>query len=268
MKTAVFTAFDEGYFFYSAVMVRTFSDNYHGKEPIDFFCMVPEHLLVEEEHYKEFVGPTDNLNLKFVCAPEFKGFIEEFNGSVDYVSSSVWHRIYMGTLFKDYDRAIHIDPDTLITRGVKPLLEFPEYGKFMAVVEAAVSDNVDPKFLDTPYFNCGVFIADLNYWREAKIADKVLDYLRTYGVPALVDQDILNPLLWDVLYPLPMEFNLFCGWTFHLGNFYSNPVIVHFIGPNKPWHSHKYDGDKWTKLWRNRYNELLDNYNTKHEIGQ
>jgi lipopolysaccharide biosynthesis glycosyltransferase len=260
MKTVIFTTFDQKYFFYAAVMVRTLSENYHGETPLDFACLVPESLLSKEDEFRLFVGNVSNLNIKFVNSPKFNEFSETLAKGNGYITKDVWHRIFIGSLFPDYDRAIQIDADALVARDIDVFLNYPQYNKFMAVMEMNIPSFITPDLENRAYFNAGIFAVDLNYWREAGIEEQILMDVKENGITPLLEQDALNRVLTPVLSPLPVAFNVSFMHVNWLGRAATNPVIMHFVGHIKPWNDHNQD-DIWTIIWRKKYNRMLREYN-------
>jgi lipopolysaccharide biosynthesis glycosyltransferase len=273
MKTVVLSSFDKNYFPYAHVMVRSFSDNYHGNTVQDFYCLVPETLLNFESDFINKVGNVKNLNIKFVCAPDYTQFekdhdkIEVIGEKESWLSRHAMHRVFMIQVLDGFDRAIYIDPDTLILRDIDPLLSYPMYNKFMACVEVFNLENHVTKSKYDIYFGDGVFIADLNFWRDSGMHDKMKEYVYNNPIPQFQDQDIFNIFFIPYLYPLPLRFNVYsiylkdCLLSVHT----VDPIIMHFAGPEKPWKRATYQKKPWkqvvedikyVKEWQNLYDSL------------
>jgi lipopolysaccharide biosynthesis glycosyltransferase len=89
---------------------------------------------------------------------------------------------------------------------------------------------------DGTYFNSGVMLIDVRRWRDAGIAEESLRW--TIANPALLqlaDQDSLNVVLRDRVSWLDDGWNWLAFWAWREpGN---DVRIVHFAGPDKPWHA-------------------------------
>lgn len=99
------------------------------------------------------------------------------------------------------------------------------------------------------YFNAGVLLINLGYWRDNSIVAKFVDYIKNYPERILQeDQDVMNAVLQDKKLRLPVKFNFQSGylkknpgwdyWRFEseVKAGMTNPVIVHFSEGCKPWY--------------------------------
>ena len=237
MKTVVVTSFDANYLQYSYVFVKTLSENYHGSKKLDLYCLVPEDVLSMESLFVENLGDVSNLNIKFVCSDKFSRFStnEKVRGS-EWISKNAWHRIFIPSVCNDFDRAIYIDSDTMIMRDIDPLINFDLTNKFAAFIENNFN-SADRVFgnPDQIYFNAGVFVADLNYWRSLNLEEKIMNDVLDGGVTLMLEQDRLNLAFNNVFQPLPITFNYPAYYEDSWQVAITNPLVVHFFGPNKPW---------------------------------
>lgn len=259
VKTAIVTSFDKNYLVPSMVFMKSLSNNYSGIENLDVICLVPPELLNKSNEYSKNLN-IHNLNIQFRCSDKFIAMIQNGNAhESDYISNHCNHRIFLGSLLHDYDKAIYIDPDTVILRDISPVLDYPLRNKLLAVVEYSSMNVKSFNDQDRPYFNNGIFIADLNYWRESGAEDKMDYFTKTYGPTLCPEQDAMNYAFIDVWSPLPFSFNSFHTYMESMEHFAKendNPIIVHFIGPSKPW-TNKFRNTKWERVWHGYYTEIF-----------
>jgi lipopolysaccharide biosynthesis glycosyltransferase len=259
MKTAVFTSFDENYAEYALVMVKTFCENYHG-EPIDLYCLTPESIHSLEETYRNMCGNPKNVNIIFATSKGQKEIDQKITNEdieISYITTQCFHRIFIADEFPEIDIAIYIDPDTIILRDVQPLIDYPLASPIVAKAEAANPDKESVIGPDKVYFNNGVYKTDLGFWRENKISDRMMSHIASNGISTYPEQDLMNIFLWDHVSELPINFNMF-AWLRTEGFFRAtvpNPLIVHFVGPAKPWKKHDVEKE-WNDAWRNKYKEI------------
>lgn len=282
MRSVVVTSFDANYMNYSRVMINQLNDTYRGNqegqypgnEILDVVCLVPSTLMHMESEYVDAVH-SSNLNIKFRCSEEFEKIVNNDTvfqvGTDRYLTDHCNIRIFLGSLLPEYDKVLYIDPDTFINRSVWPLLRMPMINKFMAWVE---SGNMNDRIFhdwDRPYFNNGVFLADLNFWREYDAESKMIAWMRgmreKYGHPTpCPEQDAMNAVFMEYLAPLHISANLFnylsvvpnLSW----GNPISyNPIIVHFVGSEKPWLVPEIT--EWSRAWNEAFS-LLWPFNSKY----
>lgn len=249
---AVVTSFDKNYIEYSKVMINTLSKNYHGKDILQVYCLVPNNLLDEQEGYIKSVYK-DNVSIKFISSDKFNKadyFVER-----DQYTKNAWHRLFMGSLFPDLKKVIYIDPDIIVMRDIKPLLDYKPRGPLAAYIEDDFQGHCLEIYgnQDMVYFSDGVFIADLDYWRENNFEEQLIDYAKTHNTK-FVDQDAVNYVMNHIVEPLPVTFNFFVDKQ---ALYYSveSPLLVHFSGPVKPWNSDM-DGNKYCEAWQKEYKLL------------
>jgi lipopolysaccharide biosynthesis glycosyltransferase len=177
--------------------------------------------------------------------------------SWDYISATMWYRVFLPELLPDVERVLYLDADTIIVDSLAPLWQIDLSGKLVGAVtnvfQRAVADQPEEFELrrsEPPYFNSGVLLMNLELMREQGSSEQLLEYARAnadrLGWP---DQDALNQVLGAKRHPLHPRWNLMNSFlvfpwseeTFEvetLAEARSNPAIRHFEGPsvNKPWH--------------------------------
>lgn len=256
MNRAIVTSFDGNYFEYSMVLAKSFADNYNGERLLDFICLVPEELVPREREYIERVDAASKLRISFRSSSSYEALVS--TGSYDfplipYITRNAMQRIFISSTLNEYDEVIYLDPDILVLRDVDPLLTYPLRNKLLAMY--------DPDFInvrvfgtcDIPYFNNGVFITSLSYWRDHDIEGKMVRWLLEHGPTECIEQDLMNRFLIDVWSPLPMSFNSSPFSTARNDYTLTDPLIFHFVGPAKPWAQRrttlKHEG-AWHKVFK------------------
>lgn len=137
-------------------------------------------------------------------------------------------------------RAIYLDADVIVRESIDPLLDVSMMGHGLA----AVADSLIPTHRDrgsrfvttvgsdpeSPYFNTGVLVIDVDHWRESNVARRVLDLVDRRAIPIdYIDQDVLNALFANDWHQLEQT------WNAHPDAQVRNPRIVQFVGHRKPW---------------------------------
>jgi len=98
------------------------------------------------------------------------------------------------------------------------------------------------------YFNAGVLLIDLGLWRTMGVTEAAIEYLCRNTNCIYIDQDALNAVLGTRYTQLDDRWNslAICSYDYYLTNgsiesmnivqkWRSDPWIVHYAGPNKPW---------------------------------
>lgn len=255
MKTVLTTSFDSNYVEQSLVALHSFLSN--TKEiNFDIICIVSEDILDDAEHYSKLLGH----KVSFVTAHQTKDLVSRGLAIADHgVPVHCYQRIFLGSLFEDYAKCIYIDPDTITIRDTTPILKYPMRSPFMAVMEDFQQSKIIFNDEDRPYFNNGVMIIDLNFWRSFDTENKLIKWIEEFGPTMTQEQDAMNAVLLDWWSPLPTNFNTL-EFMLYLDPYFAqnheNPMIVHYLGEIKPW-SKDARIYKWTQIWIDYYKKMF-----------
>lgn len=254
MKTTFVTSFDEKYFDYAKVAVKSLDNNSQGKT--DVVCLVPQEMLAREKEFVYSIEPR-YLLIRFASSEHYgQSHLDSYNAQ-DYLTPNMNHRVVMQDLLGDCDRAIYFDPDTLFLRDVSPMIHYPDTNRLLAVQENLGQAEQSFGSIDIPYFNNGFFIADMKFWKEYDAQGKMTEYLRNNPNARCPDQDAMNYVFREHWSQLPLSFNCF-NYLFWEDNIVSlsnqNPIMVHFVGPDKPWDRSL---TKWSEEWNRQYNLIM-----------
>ena len=168
----------------------------------------------------------------------------------------------------DIDRLLYLDCDIVILGSIKSYWLTTLDGIGVAAVEdIGCKEEGRYEILKYPmedsYFNAGVLMINLKYWREHHVGSACIEYYHKYPERILFnDQDLLNSILhkdkvlvnlyWNVqdgFYRNPKQMNQ--EWIEKFGEVLKNPIILHYTN-RKPW-----DYDSQHPL-RNEYFKYLD----------
>ncbi len=119
------------------------------------------------------------------------------------LSLTTYYRCFLSVLLpEDIDRVLYLDCDTVVLGDITPLWRTPldDHTGVAAVEDTGCKDLRRYEILQYPaedsYFNSGVLLVNLAYWREHRIAQACTDYYRAYPERIIFnDQDLLNSVL-------------------------------------------------------------------------
>ena len=127
-------------------------------------------------------------------------------------------------LFPDFDRILWLDPDTVVVDDISDLWNTDLQARYFGAVEEVRNNNHTLK----PYFNAGVMIMNLAYFRETGMDDNIITEINSKHYEHL-EQDVLNYLCHLRIRKLPPEYS---------ASFVSEPCkhprIYHFLATDKP----------------------------------
>ena len=165
---------------------------------------------------------------------------------------SVYYRFMLPDMFPEYDRMIYLDCDIVLNGSLLDFWNTEIDGFACGVVEDQESDDIilhNRIGVYTTYFNSGVLLVNLAYWREHGILQKLVDFIRANPEKCIYpDQDALNAVLQGQVKFFPYCYNFQNLWftdlrwvRLHASKFKEvekwkdSPVVVHFAGDDKPW---------------------------------
>lgn len=174
-------------------------------------------------------------------------------GTFGTVTQASYYRLALADILPDaVEKVLYMDCDIIVRGSLSSLwkTELTDYA-LAAVHDPQESDmeryarlGYDSK---DGYFNAGVLLINLDYWRSHSSRKLFDDYMQNHRKDILFhDQDVLNAVFHDKWFRLPVKFNLMSGFLWK-GQYYHDkrflpeveearkyPVIVHFTG-DKPW---------------------------------
>lgn len=177
---------------------------------------------------------------------------------IRYFTKEMYYRLLVGMVFPKETRMLYLDPDILIRDSLVSLYETDLEGKVMAgiadiAVNTMFSDHKRKLGLqdEEQYLNSGVLLIDLEKIRENFSLDDIKKVIEEKGeLLQYPDQDMINLIFRGNMKVMERKYNYNTGYgngtgmlRYIAGGFVKErryPVIVHFMGPTKPWHSDYY----------------------------
>lgn len=152
-------------------------------------------------------------NSKIIWLPfaEWKGKLN-LNMAWD-ISLSSYARLFLAELLpKDVDRILYMDCDMIVCDSLMALWNADLQGKVLGAVQDDISDSTKAAvglLPQDPYFNAGLLLVNLVEWRAQGMGEACLDFIHRHeGMVIHHDQGVLNGVLKDKWYRLPVECNL------------------------------------------------------------
>ncbi len=235
----IFFSCDDNYLPYLAVSIRSLIENASTEYSYRLHILnngldrARLSLILEMQTERVEIVPVDVSN---AIAP-----IAEKLDLRDYYTVSIYFRLFIASMFPQYQKAIYLDADIAVCGDISAL-----YGISLGDrIVGAVSDDIiasHPDFqlyasegVGVPwrrYFNSGVLLMNLDRFREEEIERKFVHLLRTYHFRTVCpDQDYLNVLCRGKVLYLDKSWNKMSIDA----DFSGIPNIVHYNMFYKPW---------------------------------
>lgn len=245
----IFCSTDDNYAPYCAVMLTSLCEN--NKDLSIHVYLMTEGLTTENHDVLETVVNRYN-GIFHYCLMDKSLFENCPIREGDHITLATYFRFLIPQLIPESEHtAIYLDVDMIILRSLKPLdeLDLSDYA-VAAVDEVGCSAPDVFERLNIPksnsYFNAGLLVINLDYWREHNISEALFNYVsKNANILTAHDQDALNVLLNTKWLSLPQKWNWMSAFMHenHIINSESyNKVmaechkicIIHYT-ENKPW---------------------------------
>lgn len=176
---------------------------------------------------------------------------------------SMYYRFLLPEMLPLESKVLYLDCDIIVRHSLKDAYNTDLNNNAIGAVVSQSCDWVkwtnDHK-LTTPFFNSGVLLMNLDYWRENNTFETLVEWLSDYRKELwLPDQSALNKVLEGKVVYLNYTFNFQERWTHDLegsdihfskwaeiGQMGEDPVVVHYCDAEKPWFvesKHKFKSD-------------------------
>ena len=188
----------------------------------------------------------------------FQDFPIGLDYQLDHVGSSLatYYRLYLTKILPaDMDKVIYLDGDILVVDKLVDLWNTSIENYAIGAVPDSYNNKIEHyNRLCYPqskgYFNAGVLLINLKYWRDHHVVAQFLDYVKKHPERLKChDQDVLNFQFQDVKLNLPLRYNVLNEYWFNVRytllsweydeemlEAQRHPAIIHFTCIPKPWY--------------------------------
>lgn len=170
-----------------------------------------------------------------------------------HVSLAAYLRILIPKILpQNISNALYLDCDLVVCDDISPLFSLNLDNYVAAAVYDGGTDDIrtynrlqySPKM---GYFNTGVLLLNLNYWREHNLTERLFEFIAKHPERLLFwDQDAINSVLAGKIKRLPFKYNmtdpfyqinppLRQEYLDEIEQVLAHPVILHFATSAKPW---------------------------------
>ena len=235
----VFFSTDDNYIPYLDVAVRSLIAN--ASNEYTYRIIILNTGLESDNVAKVKQNEKDGVVIDFVDISENLESIKRHFKNVYHFSIVTYYRLFIASLFPQYDRIVYLDCDLVVLGDISELYNIPLGDNILAAAPEQYVQNtaefrhyarkalgVDPD----GYVNAGVLVINLKEFRKNRIEEKFVELITRYDFDLLdPDQAYLNYLCRDKICVLPNGWNkepmeLPCD---------GKKNIVHYALYKKPW---------------------------------
>lgn len=171
----------------------------------------------------------------------------------DYFTLTIYFRLFIPTMFPEYDRGIYIDSDVILNADIAELFDTDIGENFIgACADLSVSDVPElAAYMERAvgvdrhsYINSGVLLMNLRLLREAKLDGHFLSLLNRYHFDCIApDQDYLNAMCHGRIFYLDERWDAMPN---DRRQSLEDAKLIHYNLFSKPW---CYDGIQYGELF-------------------
>lgn len=281
-------ASNDGYARHLAASMCSLFDNNQSEETIRVYVLSNR---LSEENIGKLRSIADKYGREMVVV-ELGDVRSRFPYEIDTrgFDVSALSRFFMAEMIPAHEeRILYLDCDTIVKDSLAPLWELPLEGYALAAaMEPTVGMNIKGQIdltKEDAYYNSGVLLINLAYWRQENVQTKLIDFYREKeGKLFACDQDTINGALRGQIKPLDPRYNFFTNLTYfpysslvvrtagyaavtkeQLKAAKKNPAVLHYLGDERPW---KRGNLNPYRKYYTKYLEMTPYAGTKKETGK
>lgn len=255
-KINITVCLDKGFIMPTGVMMYSICSNNQDVD-IAFYVVIDDSVTRKDKYnLKDNLKRFENhVTIDFYLVKEICAKLPS-TANRQGLSNATYFRLFLADFLPcDIDKVLYLDGDIIVRHSLLSLWNTDLTNYAIAAVSDTFYGDVDYDKrlgypLDAGYFNAGVLLINLKYWRENNMTQRFINYIEgRYSNLTFHDQDILNGMFWNKKIRLPIKYNLHSG--FLCKDFFvekgivqevkeaeKDPVIVHYSGYFRPWESY------------------------------
>ena len=201
--------------------------------------------LTKENMEKLSLLATGNFSIEFVEMKDgFEGITDRMSNRLrcDYFTLTIYFRLFIATMFPQYDKAIYIDSDVVVLGDLAELFDTDIGDNFIgACADKSVVDVPElARYMEEAvgvsryeYINSGVLLMNLIALRENEFDKHFLNLLNTYHFDCIApDQDYINAICNGKIHYLDEVWDAMPNDN---AQPLSNAKLIHYNLFSKPW---------------------------------
>ena len=232
-KPSIVFSVNNDFISYLIVALRTLGRN--NEYPIDIY-------IIHSDLSKENLNLLENIcgSFNYKLNP-IKIDVNTFNGvrEMGHLKIQAYFRIAISNLI-NAKTALYLDCDIYVKSSIREIFNINLEGYPLAAVKDPGFQPIEKLKMrpDSAYFNSGVLLMNLDFWRENNLSNFVLNYaIENTNILSYADQCALNAVIDGKYFSLDLLYNF---QTIHLElcpeSTINKAKIIHFTSSYKPTH--------------------------------
>ncbi len=233
---------DSAYVEQLAVSIASILKNADVNENINFYIL-DGGLTKKDKKEIEYLKNIKNFNIEYLPIDnnDFSDYPLLKKDNIDYkdyhVTLPTYFRFKLPSLLNSLSKVLYLDCDVIVNSSLKGIFDTNIDNYAVAMVLDADSTKESKRLGLKKYFNAGVMLLNLDFWRENNLELRLLDYAKNNKHKILwQDQDIVNSVLFEKIKELPNVWNYqYLQYERVESDKLAKTIIFHFAGRFKPW---------------------------------
>lgn len=259
----IFFACDDNYAPFLMVTIKSIIENSNNHDIYKIYVLntgiATDHIELIKKYEKE------NLKINFVdVTSKIQEISKELDDVRDYYTKAIFYRLFIASLFPQYDKAIYLDCDIVVLNDIANFFKIELDNNILGVVvDDVVANNDDFKVYTketvgveaNKYFNSGVLLMNLEQYRKHNIENIFVEITKQYNFPSVApDQDFLNFMCYGKVKYLSKSWN-----RMPIEDGYDGELnLIHYNMFMKPWrYNIMYEEYFWKYAEMTEFFELL-----------
>lgn len=214
----IFFSIDDSYAPFLSVALKSAIDN--SKLENNYRAIIMFESLSQDNRERLGGLATDNFKIDFVEMNEgLETITDRLSNRIrsEYFTLTIYFRLFIASMFPEYDKAIYIDSDIILEEDIAELFSIDIGDNFIGACRDASIDGIEPfqSYVEqvvgidrNDYVNSGVLLMNLKKLRDADFDKHFLLLLNTYHFDSVApDQDYLNAICKGSIYYLSPKWN-------------------------------------------------------------
>ena len=267
----IFTATDDNYIPFLAVTLQSMVEN--ASPNYKYVIKILNSGINADNIAKIKKYESNNVSVEFV---DIRKSLEELGLRLHtciYYTQVTYYRLFIPTLYPQFDKALYLDPDIVVRGDVSKLFNINIGNNLVGATSDEFVMNY-ARIIDYPtkglgldrlqdYFNAGILIMNLKEMRRQKFEDQFVDMLAKYKF-VVQDQDYLNVICKNqVHYISGMWDKMPCVEDVDV----SKINIIHYNLIWKPWHAEvPYGEEFWYYVDKTEFKDMIHNIRDNYSV--
>ncbi len=169
----------------------------------------------QDRMYLKKLAARYGRNIEFLTNESVDEMLSEAGVELWSGSYATFYKLFIWNRFQETDRVLYIDADTLVLGSLESMCNFEMENYACAMAASAMTGTVKDFLGVEDYFNAGVILFNLDYWKKNHTDKDFLEVVkseRCSRYTVVGDESLINYVLKGKIKKLPLKYNFESSW--------------------------------------------------------